>query len=62
MFDFAWKLNKDDKELLWLAIVALTEQMLSGKIDNTQYTLEVGKFGHSRYFPYYWSKYFKCVH
>ncbi|ENN71751.1 hypothetical protein YQE_11571, partial [Dendroctonus ponderosae] len=42
MFDFAWKLNKDDKELLWLAIVALTEQMLSGKIDNTQYTLEIG--------------------
>lgn len=42
MFDLAWKLNKDDKELLWLAIVALTEQMLLGKIENTQYTLEMG--------------------
>lgn len=43
MFDFAWKLNKDDKDLLWLAIIALTEQLLLGKIENTQYTLEMGK-------------------
>lgn len=43
MFDFAWKLNKDDKDLLWLAIIALTEQLLFGKIENTQYTLEMGK-------------------
>lgn len=41
MFDFAWKLNKDDKDLLWLAIVALTEQLLFGKIENTQYIIEM---------------------
>ncbi|KAL1502492.1 hypothetical protein ABEB36_007627 [Hypothenemus hampei] len=41
MFDFAWKLNKDDKDLLWLAIVALTEQLLFGKIENAQYILEM---------------------
>ncbi|GJQ85966.1 CDC45L [Trypoxylus dichotomus] len=42
LFDLAWKLSKDDKDLLWLAIVSLTEQMLFGKIDNTQYVLETG--------------------
>ncbi|XP_066257697.1 cell division control protein 45 homolog [Euwallacea similis] len=41
MFDFAWKLNKEDKDLLWLAIVALTEQLLLGKIENSQYTIEM---------------------
>ncbi|KAF7283659.1 cell division cycle protein 45 isoform X2 [Rhynchophorus ferrugineus] len=41
MFEFAWKLNKEDKDLLWLAIVALTEQLLFGKIENTQYILEM---------------------
>ncbi|CAG9770153.1 unnamed protein product [Ceutorhynchus assimilis] len=41
MFDLAWKLSKDDKDLLWLAIVALTEQLLLGKIENTQYILEM---------------------
>lgn len=39
-FELAWKLNKDDKDLLWLAIVALTEQILLGKIENAQYLLE----------------------
>lgn len=42
IFELAWKLNKDNKDLLWLAIVALTEQMLLGKIENTHYTLEIG--------------------
>nr|CAI5862771.1 unnamed protein product [Callosobruchus analis] len=42
LFELAWQLNKEDKDLLWLAIVALTEQMLFGKIENTQYTLEIG--------------------
>lgn len=41
IFELAWKLNKDDKDLLWLAIVALTEQIVLGKIENTQYTLEI---------------------
>lgn len=38
----AWKLNKDDKDLLWYAIVALNEQMLFNKIESTQYSLEIG--------------------
>lgn len=42
MFDLAWKVNRDTKDLLWLAIVALTEQMVMGKIDDTQYVLEAG--------------------
>lgn len=35
-------MQKDNKELLWLAIVALTEQLLLGKIENAQYTIEMG--------------------
>lgn len=42
MFDLAWKLNKDDKDLLWYTIVALTEQMIFEKIEHTQYVLETG--------------------
>lgn len=37
MFDLAWKLNKDNKDLLWLAIVALTEQIIFGKIEEGTY-------------------------
>lgn len=40
MYNLAWKLNKDDKDLLWYAIVALTEQMVFNKIELTQYLLE----------------------
>ncbi|EFA05648.1 cell division control protein 45 homolog [Tribolium castaneum] len=43
MFKLAWFLNKDDKDLLWLAIVALTEQYILGKIENSQYVLAVGE-------------------
>jgi cell division control protein 45 len=43
MFHLAWKLNKDDKDLLWLAIVAITEQYILGKIENTQYVLATGE-------------------
>ncbi|KAJ8984145.1 hypothetical protein NQ317_017796 [Molorchus minor] len=42
MFDLAWRVNQDDKDLLWLAIVGLTEQMCLGKIESSQYSLEVG--------------------
>lgn len=41
MFDLAWKLNRDDKDLLWLAIIALTEQMLLGKLEEMKYNLEI---------------------
>ncbi|XP_063927342.1 cell division control protein 45 homolog [Zophobas morio] len=43
MYKLAWLLNKDDKDLLWLAIVALTEQFLFSKIENTQYVLAAGE-------------------
>ncbi|RZB40478.1 cell division control protein 45 -like [Asbolus verrucosus] len=43
MFHLAWQLNKDDKELLWLSIVAITEQFLLGKIENAQYVLTTGE-------------------
>lgn len=42
MYNLAWKLNRDDKDLLWLAIVALSEQMTFAKIENTTYVLEAG--------------------
>jgi cell division control protein 45 len=42
MFDLAWKLNRDDKDLLWYAIIGLTEQLWFQKIDNTLYVLESG--------------------
>ncbi|KAL3270828.1 hypothetical protein HHI36_021347 [Cryptolaemus montrouzieri] len=42
MFELAWSLNKDDKEMLWLAIVAITEQMLLGKLEDSKYNLELG--------------------
>lgn len=42
MYKLAWLLNKDDKDLLWLAIVAITEQYLSNKIENTSYVLTTG--------------------
>ena len=41
-FDLAWQLNRDNKDLLWLAIVSLTEQVIFAKIDETTYVLEVG--------------------
>lgn len=42
MYNLAWKLNLLDKDLLWLAIVAITEQMILGKIEDTTYSLEIG--------------------
>ncbi|XP_047097509.1 cell division control protein 45 homolog [Schistocerca piceifrons] len=42
MFELAWKLSKDDNEMLWWCIVGVTEQLLMGKIENQQYVLETG--------------------
>lgn len=41
-FELATRLNIDDKPLLWLAIVALTEQLICGKIERTHYVLCAG--------------------
>lgn len=37
VYDLAWKLTKDNNELLWLAIVGLTEQYLFAKIESEKY-------------------------
>lgn len=42
MFELAWKLSKDTNELLWWAIVGVTEQIILGKVENQQYVLETG--------------------
>lgn len=37
LYDLAWKLTKDNNDLLWLAIVGLTEQFLFSKIESEKY-------------------------
>lgn len=39
-FDLAWQMSKDSLDLLWWAIVGITEQLLLGKIESSTYTLE----------------------
>ncbi|EAT40319.1 AAEL007939-PA [Aedes aegypti] len=39
IFELAWRLSKDSIDLLWWAIVGLTEQLLMGKIESATYTL-----------------------
>lgn len=39
-FEMAWKLSKDNLDLLWWAIVGITEQLLLGRIESSTYTLE----------------------
>ncbi|XP_058835434.1 cell division control protein 45 homolog [Topomyia yanbarensis] len=39
IFELAWRLSKDSIDLLWWAIVGLTEQLLLGKIESSTYTL-----------------------
>ncbi|GFG35678.1 hypothetical protein Cfor_11465 [Coptotermes formosanus] len=47
IFELAWKLSKDNTDLLWWAIVGVTEQILMGKVENQQYVLETGNLqGH----------------
>ena len=33
MYELAWKMSRDDNDLLWWAIIGLTEQLLYEKID-----------------------------
>lgn len=42
IFELAWRLSKDSIDLLWWAIVGLTEQLLLGKIESATYTLAAG--------------------
>uniref|UniRef100_A0A1B0BDI7 Cell division control protein 45 homolog n=1 Tax=Glossina palpalis gambiensis TaxID=67801 RepID=A0A1B0BDI7_9MUSC len=41
IFELAWKLSKDEMDLLWWAIVGITEQLILGKIESSVYTLEI---------------------
>lgn len=43
LFELAWKLSRDSMELLWWAIVGLTEQLIMEKIESTSYVLESDK-------------------
>lgn len=43
IFELAWKLTKDSMDLLWWAIVGITEQLVLGKIESSAYILETDK-------------------
>lgn len=43
LFELAWKLSRDSMELLWWAIVGLTEQLVLEKIESSSYVLESDK-------------------
>lgn len=42
-FELAWQMSKDSLDLLWWAIVGVTEQLLMGKRESVTYTLETQK-------------------
>ncbi|KAK3927335.1 Cell division control protein 45-like protein [Frankliniella fusca] len=42
MFELALSLSKDNVDLLWCAIIGVTEQYLLGKIEKQQYILDTG--------------------
>lgn len=42
-FELAWQMSKDSMDLLWWAIVGVTEQLLMGKCESSTYTLETQK-------------------
>ena len=37
MFELAWKMSKDTNDLLWLAIVGVTDQYLHNRTDRDKY-------------------------
>jgi cell division control protein 45 len=41
LYELAWKLTRDNNELLWLAITGLTEQLLHEKTDREMYVTEM---------------------
>uniref|UniRef100_A0A182N2P9 Uncharacterized protein n=1 Tax=Anopheles dirus TaxID=7168 RepID=A0A182N2P9_9DIPT len=43
IFELAWRLSKDSLDLLWWAIVGVTEQKLLGKVESASYTLLIDK-------------------
>jgi len=43
MFELAWKLSRDSNDLLWWAIIGVTEQSLLGKVDSKTSVMDSGK-------------------
>ncbi|UYV66717.1 CDC45 [Cordylochernes scorpioides] len=43
MFDLAWKMSRDNNELLWCAIIGLTDLYFHSKLDFVSYMSEVSK-------------------
>lgn len=43
MFDLAWKMSRDSNDLLWWAIIGLTEQSILMKSESDQYLLQMGQ-------------------
>ncbi|GIY16649.1 cell division control protein 45 homolog [Caerostris extrusa] len=39
MFDLAWKMSRDNNDLLWWAIIGLTEQLVMDKIEQDKYII-----------------------
>lgn len=42
MYELSWRLSKDSADLLWWAIIGLTEQFVMEKIEPAQYVIETG--------------------
>lgn len=42
VFDLACQLSKDNRELLWYAVLAITEQLLLNKVELSQYQQMAG--------------------
>ncbi|XP_002403235.2 cell division control protein 45 homolog [Ixodes scapularis] len=42
MFEISWKMSRDTNDILWWAILGLSEQHITGKIDHNRYILEAG--------------------
>lgn len=42
-FELSWQVSKDSLDLLWWAVIGVTEQLLMGKIESSTYTLETQK-------------------
>eukprot|EP00094_Tigriopus_californicus_P000040 TCALIF_00040-PA protein Name:"Similar to CDC45 Cell division control protein 45 homolog (Homo sapiens)" AED:0.07 eAED:0.08 QI:0/0.16/0/0.85/1/1/7/0/2542 len=43
MFDLAWKMSRDSNDLLWWAIIGLTEQSILMKSESDQYLIQMGQ-------------------
>ena len=43
MFEMAWKMSKDTNDLLWLAVIGVTDQFIHNKVDRDKYIEDVGQ-------------------